>query len=128
MRRTAGLARGKPLKRGGKVKPVNRKRKVASFARNYESQARVRWVKSRRCVVPFCTGGPCVNGHVRTGGMGRKGPSNEIVPMCRYHDEVYTNEGPETFAAKTGLTQELLLGAAESIEVEWRASGGEFDF
>lgn len=122
MKRTPLPTRTKPPRK------INRKRKALSFARSYESQARVRWVKSRRCVVPFCyESGPCNNGHVRTGGLSYKGPSHEIVPMCRRHDDEYTNYGPEWFEGAYGMTRDLLLQAAWAVEVEWRASGGEYD-
>lgn len=119
-RSTTGIARTA-------VKRVNTKRKAHRFAQNYESQARVRWVKTRPCVVPFCYDGPCVNGHVRVAGAGLKGPSHEIAPFCRRHDDEYTNYGPEWFAEAYGMTRDLLLQAAWAVEIEWRASGGEYD-
>ncbi len=82
MKRTP-LARKSSLKRGGRVKPINAKRRKSEFARTYGSKARVAWVKSLPCLV--CGMGPSENAHVVNGGTGRKGDCYAIVPLCSDH-------------------------------------------
>lgn len=74
------MIRKSPMKRGGRIKPVNRKRRQSEFARCYHSRERVAFVKALPCLV--CRRGPCDNAHIETGGMGRKADYTKIVPLC----------------------------------------------
>lgn len=84
---------------GGKVfstitserKPVakrNRARRTREFARCYGSSERVEFVKAQPSIVSGER--PCVNAHVRNGGMGRKADAKWIVPMTdQEHRELH---------------------------------------
>lgn len=121
LQRKAWLARStKPLKRGGKPKAVNRKRKASEFVRCYGGRARVSWIARQWCVISG--EGPCENVHVRGDGMGRKADARWIVPMVsRLHRELH-RIGKISFECVHGVDLDYL---AEETEVAWQASQGE---
>src|SRR5688500_2875319 len=93
------LATSAGLKRGKRVKPVNRKRRQAEFARCYHSKERVTWVKALPC--GWCrlrglvrVSVPSDNAHVVTDGMGRKANYDAIAPLCRRHHQQYDGRLP----------------------------------
>lgn len=71
-----------PLPRGGKPRPVNKKRKAKEFARAYHSVERVEFVKDQPCKAChrlFAS----ENAHVLgNGGAGRKAGYETIAPLC----------------------------------------------
>lgn len=79
------LNRKVPLRRTGRVKPVNRKRKQSEFARCYHSKARVAWVKALPCAVSGCPNTPCDNAHVVNAGASRKADYLYVIPLCKTH-------------------------------------------
>lgn len=86
------------------------------FARAYGSLDRVEWVRS----LPSVASGkrPCVNAHVRTGGMGRKADARWIVPLTWEEHERLHRRGPAWFETTYGI--DLDAKAAET-EVAWQA-------
>lgn len=127
-RSTAPIARSALPNRSGPPPKRNPKRASRAFIHAYESLARKKWVRGLPCVVRGCLTGPCDNAHVsRNAGAGLKGPSHEVVPMCRYHHRgVLHQHGWATFTARCGWTQDALLVRAAEIETEWRRLGGEY--
>ena len=93
----------KPLKRSGRPKARNAKRKASEFARCYHSKERVEFVKSLPC---FATGirGKSDNAHVtRDGseGMGRKGGYRCIAPLTREAHRLW-DTNPVRFTERYG--------------------------
>lgn len=122
------MKRSQPIKRSGPPKKRNPKRRRNAFFRAYESEARVQWVKTLPCVVPFCHEGPIENAHTGIGGgMGYKGPSSEIFPCCQRHHHELHAYGLAWFEGEYGIGMVLLRQAAEATEIRWRAEGGEYD-
>ncbi len=87
MRTRKPLTRKKPFsgvgapKRGGKIK-VNRKRKAATFTRNFGSAERADFVSLMPCAACGFVGAS-QNAHVLgNGGMGRKKGPETIAPLC----------------------------------------------
>lgn len=134
--RKSSLSRRSPMKRGGRVRPVNRKRRKSEFARCYHSKARVEWVKSLPCV--FCAHRGCSeNAHVwGRSGMGRKGPYTEIVPLCGPWSGL-TSEGPlnhpgchrlfdrHEWPLNNPEVREFIRGKAKHIEYAWQLHASE---
>jgi hypothetical protein len=104
------------LRRGGRVKPVNRKRKAANWLRAYGSEERVQWFAAQPCVVSG--EGPCENVHVRGDGMGRKAGYQSIVPMTAAHHRELHSLGLRSFEAKYHLD---LAQLAEIYHALWLA-------
>ncbi len=75
------LKRKRRMKRG-KVKPVNKARRLKEFVRCYGSAERVEWVRLRECMACGVEGFS-ENAHVLgNDGMGRKGDCKTIAPLC----------------------------------------------
>ena len=90
------------------------------FLRVYGSVDRAEWIARHRSVVSG--GGPCVNAHVRTGGVGRKADACWIVPLTwDEHNELHQH-GVKTFEAKYSVN---LAALAEQIAAEREAESGE---
>ena len=77
------------MRRGGKFKKVNRKRKASGFVRCFHSDARCEFVRSLRCRGCGCEGGwsldgarTIVNAHTKGEGTSRKGHYTTIIPLC----------------------------------------------
>lgn len=126
MKRSAPIPRKTRLARGGRVKPVNRKRRASEFARCYGSKERVAWVKSLPCAVrslglsifAMPCHGPMDNAHTVTGGMGRKADAETIIPLCRRHHEgFHAGRWDPVFV-------QAARGYATEVEQRWRAEGG----
>ena len=120
----------KPLKSGGRVRPVNKERKAAEFARTYHSVERVEFVKSMACIfaraiaAAACDGG-VENCHVcddGTKGAGRKSGYRCVAPACwRHHRLVLHRYTPEVIKAVYGLDLEAEAAATQSV---WEAVSG----
>ncbi len=147
MKRSPPLARGKGLRRltrlkpGGRLKPVNRKRKAAALARNFGDEADA--VRAMDCLVfqsltrigdfgqrfrlaceqdlaggSDCRG-PTVVAHFVS--RGASGGRFDIGPLCQaHHDEQHAN-GIMTFAERYGLD---LRHEADRIALEHAAPLG----
>ena len=121
LRRTAGRrvvppAAGKPLRRTGRVNPLNRERKAREWARAYGSRERVAFVQALPCLA--CGARPSEVHHLGNGGMGRKASAEHTVPLCHPHHEEYHRAGEATFAARYSLD---LYAAAEETHARWLA-------
>lgn len=123
MKRTP-LARKSPMKRGGRVKPINKARRTSEFARTYGSKARVAWVKALPCSVMFCENAPCENAHIANAGAGRKADYRFIVPLCPHHHRLQHTRG---WPALGGAWGERVFREAKAAIVqmawEWDAEG-----
>lgn len=127
MKRSKPLARTSRLARGARIKAVNRPRRASEFQRCYHSRERVRWVKGLGCLVCLTvsplfytmSAGKCDNAHVGgNGGMGRKGPYTEIVPLCRKHHRLFDEH---RFPCDVPELRGWLLKMAGTIETHWQA-------
>lgn len=120
LKRTATLARSSSaLRRRGRVKATNAKRRLKEWARAYGSEERVAFVKALGCLVAgrgvdACFG-PVDVAHVATGGMGRKADASLTVGLCRGHHCEQHQYGTARFGEKYGV--DLVVCAAQ---VEWR--------
>ena len=116
-----------PLKRQGKPRPVNRKRKAREFARAYGSTARVEFVKALPCANCGIVG-YSQNAHTENGGAGRKGPYTSIIPLCGPHGfPGFIYEGCharwDRHEIPTTLDREFAAQAtAEHVEAAWQSS------
>ena len=99
------MQRGKPLARGTRINPVNRKRKAATFARNFGDRGEA--VRAMRCLVAVAMLGSIDRNasnawvysssycrppfetqaaHATARGMGgAKGDRRDLVPLCAKH-------------------------------------------
>ena len=76
------------MKRRVPVKKINASRKAAEFDRAYGGSERAEWVTRQPSVVSGVH--PCVNAHVRTGGVSRKADARWVVPLTpAEHDELH---------------------------------------
>jgi len=95
------------MRRTGRIKPVNRKRRAKKYARNFGDEAEA--VRAMRCVADlawtYCHG-PVQAAHVVARGMGgSKGGRFDLVPLCaRHHDAAGEAETSDRarFEAVTG--------------------------
>jgi hypothetical protein len=97
------------------IRKRNPKRRSREWKRAYGSEARVEWIRNRPSVVSGRT--PCVNAHVRTGGMGRKADACWIVPLTWVEHQRLHDHGRETFEAIEGIDLEE---QARLTEQAWR--------
>ena len=98
------------------VRTVNPERRSAEFVRCYGSEDRVAFVRNSPCVV--CGKRPCENVHIATGGMGRKGDAETIVPMCSADHHELHSIGVRTFETKHSISLYL---AAKYTQRTWDA-------
>lgn len=85
------------------------------FQRVYGGSARCGWIAAQPSVASGR--GPCVNAHVRTGGIGRKADARWIVPLTfDEHGELHQH-GIKTFERKYKID---LLEEARKTEREWQ--------
>lgn len=120
------LARKSPLKRGIRVKPVNKARKAKNTERAYGPPERRAWLVRQPCCV---CGSVSQDGnhqhHTRNGGKGRKADADTLVSLCHtchrlYHDGRLANVPPEFWerqAAQTEAAWRLYRLCAN--EIEW---------
>ncbi len=105
-----------PLARTTRVKATNPLCKREAFARAYGGAERVDWIKGQPSILSGAR--PCVNAHVKTGGMGRKADARWIVPLtAAEHDELH-RIGQRTFEAKYAID---LAFWAQVIDARWEA-------
>lgn len=114
----------KPIKRGGRPKAKNAKRRKAEFARCYHSRERVRWVKALPCC--YCmalsplfvlSGRESHNAHTVTGGMGFKAGYETIVPLCPEHHRRYDQHVAPLDDEKV---RESVQRFAATVEAKWQ--------
>lgn len=106
------------IKRSGRVKARNHRRRELEHARAYCGLDRVQWIKSQPCVVSGEQANDVQNAHVKTGGMGRKADYIWIVPMrAGYHRQLH-RVGVESFQAIFGVD---LVALAEETQRRWLA-------
>lgn len=113
------LTRKTPLKRGGRLKPVNRERRAAAFARNFGQRGAL--VRAMPCLLagPGCEG-QVQAAHAQARGMGgAKGDRFSLVPLCAGHHRRQEN-GTKTFEAVHGLD---LRAEAARIAADLTARG-----
>jgi hypothetical protein len=114
--RKTTLARGKGLRRVGRLRPHNRKRREKAFARNFGDEAEA--VRTLPCLCrgrgPFVRRfGPVTAAHVKS--RGASGGRFDLVPLCQAHHDEQHAVGVETFAASYGLD---LRAAADRVALE----------
>lgn len=85
------------------------------WERSYGSVERVEWMRSRPSIVSGKK--PCVNAHVRTGGMGRKADACWIVPLTYEEHEELHRIGRWAFQAKYTIDLDV---AARMVELHWQ--------
>ena len=109
IRRHTPLGRVKALRRGGRVNPVNRKRRGAAYDRNFGAEAER--VRAMPCLVTGTT--PSEPAHVTSRGAG--GGRFDLVPLSPAMHRQQHDVGIETFAACHGLD---LRSEADRITLE----------
>lgn|GEM_PF-4449434 len=109
------------------MRRVNPERKAREFARAFCSRARVAFIKTLPCVVPYCRSAQIENMHIAGGGSGRKADAHLIVPCCTAHHAQVHQQGILSFMRAHALGPLHLQHAAAATEVAWRADSGEYD-
>ena len=95
------------------------KNKAAKWERAYRSEEYVAWIRELEC--QGCGRLPSEAAHTATGGMGRKGPWQTIIPLCKScHHKVHTQGW--SVLQMTHKTAELL--AAATVQ-RWEREHGE---
>jgi hypothetical protein len=92
------------------IKPINRERRAARFARSFGPKAA--WIADRPCLV--CGLRPTEAAHVKSRGAG--GTSADLVPLCREHHREQHDTGIRTFAARHRLDLALI---ARNLDDRW---------
>lgn len=116
------LSRKKPLQRGGRIKPVNAKRKAKNWERAYRSPAFVRWISRLPCwACNYAGPSPRQAAHTTTGGMGRKADANTVIPLCGV---CHARQHTQGWAA-IAMTDESRQRAAADIQRLWEARSDE---
>lgn len=102
MRRRKYLPRRTWLTRHKRMRPVNRKRRVELYARNFGDRAEI--VRAMPCIAAGrgseCWG-PVEAAHVRSRGAG--GNRRDLVPLCSAHHRRQHQQGVETFSLRHHL-------------------------
>jgi hypothetical protein len=93
----------------------NPERAARNLERAYGPEERRAWVKSLPSVVSG--GGPCVNAHVKNGGMSRKADAEWIVPLTSAEHDEYDQQGHDSFELKYRID---MAAAAQNIEARWQ--------
>lgn len=117
----------RPIARKAKVKARNRKRHSREWVRAYGSQDRVKFVKSLPCVVTGCGNAPSENMHTGTGGAGRKGDADTIVPACAEHHRFAHQHGIQTFVRSFPLPESLMVLASRTERLYQAYADGGWD-
>lgn len=107
------------LRRRKSLRARNARRKAAEFVRAFHSEERVRFVRSRPCVVCLKFG-EIENAHIEGGGAARRADYTKIVPLCRTCHRRMHRMGIDTFLARWGLTADDLPMMAEDTERCWQ--------
>jgi hypothetical protein len=113
------------LKRTGRIKPRNAKRRVKEWDRAYGSKARVRFVAQLPCAACGYNGEyPRQNAHKSNAGMSRKGDFDTILPLCgpchsKQHGAGWLAIGmtSESAIRAAALTQSLWLDYIQGADV-----------
>lgn len=112
------LKRSKPIRRGKRPKPVNRKRRATNLLRAYGPPERRAWVKHQPCVVGPLLNDPCEgpreNAHTEVLGKGIKAAYTTIIPTCRRHN-----------ATARRLAPDVRARLSAEIEARWQQENGE---
>ena len=114
------MIRRAPIKRGGRPNPVNKKRKKSEWARAYHSEAFVRFTKSAPCAADGR--GPCDAAHTESGGAGRKGDWDTIIPLCSGINGCHAKQHREGWAA-IGMGEEGRKRAVAYHQAAWAERG-----
>ena len=115
------LERKTPLKRGGRIKPVNAKRKAKNWDRAYRSPAFVRWISRLPCwACNYAGPSPRQAAHTTTGGMGRKADANTVISLCGVCHAKQHSQG----WLSIGMSDESRQRAAAQTQAMWEAKGG----
>lgn len=115
--RKTPLAPGtKPMKRGGRVRAVNPKRRKALSEEQFGEKAV--WIRA----MPCCVCGyrpPSDPHHVKSRGAG--GRAEDVVPLCRLcHDWIHAS-GRYSFERAKGIDLRVI---ARCLHAEWEANQG----
>jgi hypothetical protein len=124
----------KPLRRGwikpsakaslrkSRIKPkrLTAAEKREKFAREYHSDAFVRWIRSLPSVASGH--GPCVAAHTENDGKSRKGSWKTIVPLTDTEHREEHQHGRQTFEAKYGID---IKACAARTAAAWLAHSQE---
>jgi hypothetical protein len=106
LKRNTRLTRGKPLKSGGRLPPVNRKRAAAAKLANFGPPARIRWFHAKACLCggahPACRG-RTVCAHTTSRGAG--GNAGDIVPLSWFCHEWQGQHGWADWHRRAGLPE-----------------------
>lgn len=116
------LSRKTPMKRGGRIKPTNPKRRKSAFARAYHSPAFVRFTKASPCAA--CGGGPCDAAHTENGGAGRKADWDTIIPLCSGINGCHARQHRHGWAG-IAMTEESRRRAVAYHQQAWSEYRGE---
>ena len=121
----AKKARSTPLRRQTRLSPINRKRRVKKYERNFGAKAD--WIVTLPC---FACGrqGRSKPAHINARGMGgAKGSKKDLVPLCEVIDlkeggchkklDIGCSNKPELFLERHGID---LRAAADRFEAEWQ--------
>lgn len=108
------LKRKTELKRTGRIKPVNHKRKAQRNRDHFGEKAE--WIRTLPCLV--CGQGPSQACHAKSRGAG--GTSDHLVPMCKKHHDEQHLVGVKTFGVYHGVD---LMEEAESYHKAWLLRG-----
>lgn len=118
------MERKTPLKRGGKLNPVNRARKARNHARAYGSAAFLAFIHRLPCwACGYCGPTPRQAAHTVTGGMGRKADANTIIALC----VVCHGKQHQGGWLKIGMTAESRARAAAMTWASWERRRGDDD-
>ena len=75
------IKRRTPIKRTGRINPINRQRRARERERAYGPEERREWLTSQPCVA--CgSAGPIHQHHTKGGGTGRKADCQTTVALC----------------------------------------------
>jgi hypothetical protein len=116
-----GLERKTPMKRGGRIKPVNAKRKAKNWARAYRSPAFVQWISRLPCwACGYAGPSPRQAAHTETGGMGRKADANTVIALCGVCHAKQHQSGWLAIS----MTEESKARATAQTQAMWEARRG----
>jgi hypothetical protein len=109
-----------------RMNPYNPERRERLFAKAFNSEAFVEFVKRFGCIVPGCDDRKIEVMHWRSRGAG--GTWTETVPCCRDHHAESHDIGIDTFRAKYGLDFQSasadLIDRWEQEEAGWTTARG----
>ena len=120
MKRPGSIKRNKPLARGGRVNPINHKRRARRHARNFADEAE--YVRNLPCVITGAArpASVIVPAHVKSVGAG--GGRLDTIPLRWDLHEEQHQIGIDSFAAKYNidprrLADDIALGMPEPLGI-----------